>query len=40
MDDGIIAAGGAGILRFFHGIQTSVLKVNLDRVIIKLEVDS
>jgi hypothetical protein len=39
-NNGIIAAGGAGTLRFYDGIHTSVREVDHDSVITKIEADS
>jgi hypothetical protein len=36
---GVIAAGGAGVVRFFDGIQRCIREVNLDRMITKIQVE-
>jgi hypothetical protein len=35
----VIAAGGAGVVRFFDGIHKCFREVNLDRMITKVEVE-
>jgi len=36
---GVVAAGGAGVIRFFDGIQRCTREINLDRMITKVEVE-
>jgi len=36
---GVVTAGGAGVLRFFDGIQNCIREIDLDRIITRVEVE-